>query len=409
MCQVADIGGPWIVSFWVMLINALAALAWIWRRDLRRLRLAAAAVATVLALTSVYGMYRLETTVTTPGPRVLVLQSNFPHLRGGTSTASPEEAVAFFTSELEQRLTAEPVDLAVLPEAAFPPINAEARAQLAPSPLGPFLQGVHDRLVKMAQDHGAAILVGGNAVTGWVMEGKVRVGREIRNSAYFYDGNSPTVVARYDKTHLVPFSEQAPLAWGPAWLRKLGLLLAANRAAQPLTPGSLNNLRPFRLSWRDNSTNRAGEQSEAGVGTPAAATSTACMIAPICLENIDPAVIARMIRPARNGKKQVGLIANLSNDGWFAVQEKYQHLQSITLRCIENRVPMVRSSNTGVSGFIDSTGRVRGMAPINVPGAAVDRVLLDSRLTWYTRYGDFFPLSCIFFVVAVGLGHVIGR
>jgi apolipoprotein N-acyltransferase len=386
MCQVADLGGPWILSFWVMLINALAALAWIWRRDLQPLRLSAAIVATTLLLTGGYGYYRLATTVTTPGPRVMALQSNFPHLQGGTPTAAPEQVVEYFIGELEQRLEQEPVDLVVLPEAAFPPINAEARTELANGPKGRFLQSTHDRLLKISQDRRVGILVGGNAVTNWVQEGAARVGREIRNSAYYYDGDETTDVARYDKTELVPFSERSPFAWAPAWVQKIGRAVSAKRIVQPLTPGSRDDLRPFELSWR--------KESPSPAGAPEGPMQTALFIAPICLENIDPAVIARMIRPAPGGKKEIDFIANLSNDGWFANQEKYEHMQLSALRCIENRVPMVRSSNTGISGWIDTTGRIRDTIAPNTSGVLTARVELDDRIAFYTRFGDVFVAIC---------------
>ena len=51
-------------------------------------------------------------------------------------------------------------------------------------------------------------------------------------------------------------------------------------------------------------------------------------IAPICLENIDPAVMAAMV-VGRVASDRAEFVANISSDGWFAVQERYQHLQTI--------------------------------------------------------------------------------
>ena len=44
MCQVADWGGPAIISFWVALLNAFVTMAWIHRRELARVKPAAAFV-----------------------------------------------------------------------------------------------------------------------------------------------------------------------------------------------------------------------------------------------------------------------------------------------------------------------------------------------------------------------------
>ena len=380
MCQVADLGGPSIISFWVMLINALIAVACLHRNQLRDLAPAVALVLTVLLLTSAYGGIRLATTRAMPGPRVMMLQSNFGHLRGGAPTATPDEVVQYFLTELETRLVGQHVDLVVLPEAAFPPINEEARRELAGAAVGPFLERTNARLAAIAAQSDASLLLGGNAVTGWTTDGSARVGSEIRNAAYFFPALSTDDVQRYDKIHLVPFSERAPFSRGPVWLQRWGLAIAARRASQPLTAGKLKTTEPFVLTW---SPSNDGEQQSLQ------------FIAPICLEAVDARVVARMMRVAHDERKPVRLIANLSNDGWFATQEKHLHFQSVVLRSIEHRAPLIRSSNTGISGWIDSTGRVRETVPVNASGAAIARVELDDRITLYSRYGDMFAGVCM--------------
>jgi apolipoprotein N-acyltransferase len=380
MCQVADLGGPSIISFWVMLINALVAVACLHRNRLRDLAPTAAVVIAVLLLTLAYGGIRLATTRTTPGPRVMMLQSNFGHLRGGAPTATPDEVVQFFLTELETRLVGQHVDLVVLPEAAFPPINEEARRELARAAVGPFLESTNARLAAIAARSNSSLLVGGNAVTGWTIDGGARVGSEIRNAAYYFPAQSAGDVQRYDKIHLVPFSESAPFARGPSWLQRWGLTIAARRATQPLTAGTLETTVPFTLTWRPSD---ASEQPSLR------------FIAPICLEAVDARVVASMMRVAHDERKPVRLIANLSNDGWFATPEKYLHFQSIVLRSIEHRAPLVRSSNTGISGWIDSTGRIRETVAVNASGAAVARIELDDRITPYSRYGDVFAGVCM--------------
>jgi apolipoprotein N-acyltransferase len=61
------------------------------------------------------------------------------------------------------------------------------------------------------------------------------------------------------------------------------------------------------------------------------------------------------------------LLVNLTNDGWFrGSSELDQHLITATFRCVENRIPMVRSVNGGISAFIDGDGRIREPAKILV-------------------------------------------
>ncbi len=392
LCQTADLGGPWIVSFWVMLPNALAATAWLSKTPSTHWR--APAIVTALSLAAVvgYGMWRLQSTATTPGPQVMLIQSNFRHLPGGAPTVDRQQAADYFIAELKKRLAKQPADLVVLPEAAFPPINDEARHELARSQIGPLLESTYQRLMKIAADHHAALLLGGNAVTGWTTHGSEHIGSEIRNSAYFFDPQAKKPLSRYDKIYLARFSERAPLTIGPEWLRRIATFISATRAIQPMFAGSLNELRPFRLKWRGPRVDAVGSTTELANDTP--------FISPICLENIDPAVMAQMVRGSSPNGKQADFVANISNDGWFATQEKYQHLQTTVFRCIENRVPMVRCSNTGISAFIDSTGRVLETVGPHSGGTTVRRIELDSRHTFYTHYGDVFPITCV--ILAAG-------
>jgi apolipoprotein N-acyltransferase len=86
MCQVADFGGPWIVSFWLMLANALLATIWLRRTSPSTWRAPAAVVALTLVAVAIYGAWRMYSTTPLAGPNVMVIQSNFRHLPGGAPT-----------------------------------------------------------------------------------------------------------------------------------------------------------------------------------------------------------------------------------------------------------------------------------------------------------------------------------
>jgi len=378
MCQVADLGGPWIVSFWVALPSAFVAIWWMNRSE--RVVWSGAAVAAVLAVVAIYGAWRLASTRTTPGPRVMVMQSNFPHLPGGAPTVERRQVVEYFLTKMPEALKERPADLVILPEAEFPPLNDEARTELAQTVIGSFVELTYQRLLSIAKENHTTLLVGGNAVTGWSTRGREHIGSEIRNSAFFFDPEAQPIVSRYDKTNLVRFSEKPGLAGGPVWLQRLALLVSAGRVSQPLQAGRLDDFRPFQLAWPVEASG---------------SSSYVRFISPICLENIDPAIVARMIRGSSATSKQVDFIANISNDGWFAVQERYQHLQTTVFRCIENRVPMVRCSNTGISAFIDSSGRVLDTISSGRASFAVRQIELDGRHTFYMRYGDVFAWACM--------------
>jgi apolipoprotein N-acyltransferase len=72
-----------------------------------------------------------------------------------------------------------------------------------------------------------------------------------------------------------------------------------------------------------------------------------------------------------------------------------QHLQLAAFRCIENRVPVARSVNTGVSGFIDSVGRVHDTLAVHTTGTRTASLELDHRVAPYTHLGDVFAWLCL--------------
>jgi apolipoprotein N-acyltransferase len=407
MCQVADLGGVWLISFWLALTNALVAIVWLDRHERKQWRIAGVAVACVLGVTALYGMWRLHSSPLMSGPRVMVIQSNFPHSARGTPTAYRKLSVAYFLKAMRSVLATNKADLVVLPEAEFPALNDEARRETVGAE-GQFLADTYQQLLAISRDYHTALVVGAIAITNWTTQGNERVGLEKRNCVYFIDSKAAPIVSRYDKIHLVRFGERAMLTTGPDWLRRLTLAVSAARAQQPLKAGSWSELQPFRLGG-EKQIAPAGDDPDRLVGPAAGNSPEVRFVAPICLENIDPTIVAQMIWSAAPPGKRADFITNLSNDGAFAVQERYQHFQTSIFRCIENRAPMVRCSNTGISAFIDSSGRVMETIAPNKAGFAIRQIELDGRVTFYMRHGDVFAFTCIGLVAAAAASRIVLR
>ena len=130
-----------------------------------------------------------------------------------------------------------------------------------------------------------------------------------------------TVVATYDKAHLVPFGEYLP---APEAFRALGIASLTARIGGAFTPGP--GLRTIRLP-----------------GVPAFG-------ALICYEALFPAdVVAPGDRPR--------WLVNLTDDSWFGTQTgPHQHLVAARFRAIEEGLPVVRAATTGISAVIDARG-----------------------------------------------------
>ena len=90
-------------------------------------------------------------------------------------------------------------------------------------------------------------------------------------------------------------------------------------------------------------------------------------------------------------------MAIVSNDGWWGDTPGYRHLFTISrLRAIEHRRAIARSANTGRSGFISPRGDIGRTLGWDERGVITARVPLESRMTFYTRYGDYVARIAVF-------------
>ncbi len=378
LCQVADCTGVYGVTFCIVLVNALLVPAL--RAHTRQWRLilpAWGAAAVLIGIVIAYGAYRLSEDQTYPGPRVLVVQPNDPMTRGGSKSVTQEQSLQFHLSTTLDALEREKnIDLIVWSETTMPPLNSEARDALHNYSSGPFLEKVHSALRGLAVRADAGLLAGGYYVGGWkeAAGGGGKRGTDIRNAAFFY-ARTGEQQGRYDKIHLMPFGEFIPYRDTIPGIGRVLHFFGPYHDEYTLNPGSA--LTVLSLSTRDASAENR-------------------FVTPICFDDLDAPLMARMFRPDTDATaKRAEFIVNLTNDGWFRWFEPQQHLQAAVFRSIENRVPTARSVNTGVSGFIDSGGRVQAIISPGTAGTLAQNLALDRRVTFYTRFGDCFAIACI--------------
>jgi len=200
------------------------------------------------------------------------------------------------------------------------------------------------------------------------------------NSAFLLTAEGK-LSGRYDKVHLVPFSEYYPLG---------GFLRFLERHIQGMgnfSPGSeVKNLR-----WEDR---------EIGVL--------------ICYEAIFPDLVRRF------AAGDADFLVNITNDAWFGrTSAPFQHHSMVVFRAIENRIPIARAANTGVSSFITVTGAIEKRTPIFQRELLLGRLMVHPlrEHTFYTRHGDLFAqvltgvalLMMLFACVREGGRHDVSR
>lgn len=382
LAQVADLLGEHTVGLIVAMTNGLVADLCLrrWTRPWLGSSLAwsVAAWLGVVGAAWLYGGFRIAGVSDPIGATHLgVIQTDQPQDNRNAPTLEQEQADWAKLVALTRAAAAhDPApSLIVWPETMVPaPLNEASRDVRLDS------LHYHSQIEELARELNTPLLVGASAAGDWI-ETTDRRGRAILlpgvryNSSYLYLPEQGQV-GRFDKMHRVPFGEYIPWVDGWPWLRDIFFrLFVPYDFDYTIQPGAA--VVRFDIPWGSDDAPRRGD--------------VYTIATPICFEDTVGRVCRRMVYDIGPGgalAKRVDVLVNQTNDGWYPdTAQGPQHLQIAVFRCIENRVPMARSVNTGSSGFIDSRGRI-GPIVTDASGYAVHQVLLDHRLTLYGRVGD---------------------
>ncbi|MFC1475990.1 apolipoprotein N-acyltransferase [Candidatus Zixiibacteriota bacterium] len=110
----------------------------------------------------------------------------------------------------------------------------------------------------------------------------------------------------------------------------------------------------------------------------------------ICFESAFPELARNFVR------RGARFLVNITNDGWYGFTPgPYQHAHMCVMRAIENRIPLARSANSGISMFVDRVGRIGNASDQFIPDLRIDRVALREEITLFTRYGMWVGRWCV--------------
>lgn len=109
------------------------------------------------------------------------------------------------------------------------------------------------------------------------------------------------------------------------------------------------------------------------------------VVAPvICYESIYGEYVTDYV------KKGADVIFTMTNDSWWDNTDGHRQLLLYgNLRAIENRRSIVRSANSGISGFINQRGDIESFIPYGERGALKGIVKKNEKLTFYSTFGDY--------------------
>lgn len=189
-----------------------------------------------------------------------------------------------------------------------------------------------------------------------------------RNSMTAMDAQG-RILGDYDKAHLVPYGEYLPLKW---LLTPLGL--------SRLVPGDIDFLPG--PGAQTMTLNLDGKPVKIGLQ--------------ICYEIIfSGQVVDRQKRP--------DFLFNPSNDAWFGSWGPPQHLAQARLRAIEEGLPVVRATPTGISAVIDADGRIVESLGHGKAGRIDTQLPMANAPTLFARYGNILPVGFALLLIAFAL------
>ena len=339
--QIADSTGVYGVTFLIVLVNAAIASFLKDRRD----RVPLLAAIAVLAIVPGYGAMRLQEKDSGNTIRIAVVQGNIEQDKKWDPAYQAEVTTTY--ERLTNSVLPQQPDLILWPETATPFYfgGTGTTDAVLTEELRQFVRAARTPLLTGSPTY------------------EKRERRYILKNSAFLLGRDGATEAVYHKLHLVPFGEYIPL--------KSSLLFFVEKMVDAI--GDFETGRSYTIMQV------RGKNGEVGISTV------------ICYEIIFPDLVRRFVKDGAR------IMTTITNDAWFGRSgAPAQHFAMAVLRAVENRVPVARAANTGISGFIDAQGRILDSSSIFTEAALVrDIVPATGPKTFYTRYGDVFSYLCV--------------
>lgn len=350
LIQIADITGVYGVSFLIVLVNLGIYMA---LKKVRQRFYILFFIFLLMILVLTYGQKSINRVYPTQNLKVSVIQGNI------RQEMKWDPRYRKFIIDKYKAITDESLKenprLVIWPETSVPGYLEEER-------------DLRNHITNLAAANNIHLLVG-------TLRKK---GSRVYNSATLIS-NTGEISDSYDKIHLVPFGEFVPFGNFFSWMRAF--------IDKPI--GDFDSGKEFTVfKFRVQSVAREA-------GRIQKITEFHDFSALICFEDIFPDLCRRFVK---NGAR---FLVNMTNDAWFGkTPAPYQHVHGSIFRAVENRVPVVRAANTGVSCIIDHKGKIvklvtSGADEIFVDGYQAEVITPVFANTIYTRFGDMFSWICI--------------
>ena len=124
----------------------------------------------------------------------------------------------------------------------------------------------------------------------------------------------------------------------------------------------------------------------------------------ICIESIYPDFVSSFV------KKNADFIAVVTNDSWYGNSSgPYQHKEISVLRAVENRKPVVRAANGGISCIINSLGQTVASSEMFSQDVIVGDIELNDEKSFFSSYYLLLPIISILVAIFIILISIINK
>jgi len=254
-------------------------------------------------------------------------------------------------TEMTEEAARNGAKLIILPEGAIPAVFKENGR-------------IHKAFGYIAETYDVTVIMGIHYITD----------TEQRNAVVtiYPDGS---LSERYDKLHLVPFSEFIPFS------------------------DFIGKFIPFVEEFSEDS-----GVYQKGDGYKVFQTEFGDISPLICFDSIFPNLARESVNDGAT------LLAVVTNDSWFNDSVGiYTHLRHSQLRAIENRRFVVRGANTGISAFINQRGEIISETQPLVEDTIYNDVYNIKTISLYTKTGDLVLYASVLIVIYILIDHIRRR
>lgn len=368
------LGYPWLwasfpglhLSQWIgffglnlvtLYINLLLLLFWLKRKPGQWLHPASLAALALFLLINTLGFIQ-KSQLSSPDKnlRVLMVQGNIGNLekiQAQKGVGYINHIVDRFVALTEEGLANNPdVDMVIWPETAFPTVLMTG-----------YTERQRQKLSRLTNEYNVELLTGAYQ--------RKKHGGQVYNGIVLMKGDED--LQSYQKTVLLAFGEYLPFG----------------------------NLYPPLKEWFPMVSDFGR-----GDGPVVFPSQKARIGAQICYEGLFDDFSSSL------QKKGAQVFVNITNDSWFGYPfEPFQHMYMTLARAIENRRPLIRVTNTGISTAIYSNGTILDFSPRNQEWYKVVDIPFHStpEPTFYAKLSDKWPGILLLFIGLIVAGDRIAR